>query len=35
MFAVSTLGTVSVDEIGAMIKMPKMFQFYFHKDRGP
>jgi len=34
MFGVSSLGTVSVEEIGAMIKTPKMFQFYFHKDRG-
>jgi L-lactate dehydrogenase (cytochrome) len=25
---------VSVEEIGAMIDTPKMFQFYFHKDRG-
>ena len=34
MFGVSSLGTVSVEEIGAMIKTPKMFQLYFHKDRG-
>ena len=34
MFGVSSLGTVSVEEIGAMINTPKMFQFYFHKDRG-
>jgi L-lactate dehydrogenase (cytochrome) len=34
MFGVSSLGTVSVEEIGSMIKTPKMFQFYFHKDRG-
>lgn len=34
MFGVSSLGTVSLEEIGAMIKTPKMFQFYFHKDRG-
>jgi L-lactate dehydrogenase (cytochrome) len=34
MFGVSSLGTVSVEEIGAMIKSPKMFQLYFHKDRG-
>ena len=33
MFGVSSLGTVSVEEIGSMIKTPKMFQFYFHKDR--
>lgn len=34
MFAVSSLGTVGVEEIGALIETPKMFQLYFHKDRG-
>jgi L-lactate dehydrogenase (cytochrome) len=35
MFGVSALGTVSVEEIGQTIPdTPKMFQFYFHKDRG-
>jgi L-lactate dehydrogenase (cytochrome) len=34
MFGVSSLGTVSVEEIGAAIGTPKMFQLYFHKDRG-
>ena len=34
MFGVSSLGTVSVEEIGSLIDTPKMFQFYFHKDRG-
>lgn len=34
MFGVSSLGTVSLAEIGKMISTPKMFQFYFHKDRG-
>jgi L-lactate dehydrogenase (cytochrome) len=34
MFGVSALGTVSLAEIGEMISTPKMFQFYFHKDRG-
>jgi L-lactate dehydrogenase (cytochrome) len=34
MFGVSSLGTVGVEEIGSMIDTPKMFQFYFHKDRG-
>ena len=33
MFGVSALGTVSLAEIGSMISTPKMFQFYFHKDR--
>lgn len=34
MFGVSALGTVSLKEIGDMIATPKLFQFYFHKDRG-
>ena len=34
MFGVSSLGTVSVEEISELINTPKMFQFYFHKDRG-
>jgi len=34
LFGVSSLGTVSLAEIGEMIATPKMFQFYFHKDRG-
>ncbi|MEO1079540.1 MAG: alpha-hydroxy acid oxidase [Pseudomonadota bacterium] len=34
LFGVSSLGTVSLAEIGGMIATPKMFQFYFHKDRG-
>src|ERR671918_2801801 len=34
MFGVSSLGTVSVEEIGSTISTPKIFQFYFHKDRG-
>lgn len=34
MFGVSSLGTVSVEEIGALTDTPKMFQYYFHKDRG-
>jgi len=34
MFGVSSLGTVSVEEIGAAIATPKMVQLYFHKDRG-
>ena len=31
---ISSLSTVSVEEIGAMIATPKLFQFYYHKDRG-
>ena len=34
MFGVSALATVSVEEISSLIDTPKMFQFYFHKDRG-
>jgi L-lactate dehydrogenase (cytochrome) len=34
MFGISSLSTVSVEEINSLIKSPKMFQFYFHKDRG-
>ena len=33
MFGVSALATVSVEEISSLIDTPKMFQFYFHKDR--
>ncbi len=34
MFGVSSLSTVSVEEIENIVSGPKMFQFYFHKDRG-
>ena len=34
MFGVSSLSTVSVEEIATLSDAPKMFQFYFHKDRG-
>jgi L-lactate dehydrogenase (cytochrome) len=34
LFGVSSLASVSLAEIGAMTNSPKMFQFYFHKDRG-
>src|SRR5215204_1854870 len=34
MFGVSSLGTVGVEEIGSTIRTPKLFQLYFHKDRG-
>lgn len=33
-FGISSLATVSIEEIGAMGDNPKMFQFYYHKDRG-
>jgi len=34
MFGVSSLATVTVEEIEKITNTPKMFQFYFHKDRG-
>ncbi len=34
MFGISSLGTVGLEEIGSTISTPKMFQLYFHKDRG-
>ncbi|NEP87550.1 MAG: alpha-hydroxy-acid oxidizing protein [Okeania sp. SIO2C2] len=34
MFGVSSLATVTVEEISKIANTPKMFQFYFHKDRG-
>lgn len=34
MFGVSSLATVTVEEIAAITSTPKLFQFYFHKDRG-
>jgi L-lactate dehydrogenase (cytochrome) len=34
MFGVSSLGTVSVEEIGRSTSAPKLFQLYYHKDRG-
>jgi len=33
-FGISSLATVSIEEIGAMVASPKLFQFYYHKDRG-
>ena len=34
MFGVSSLATVTVEDIAKVAPGPKMFQFYFHKDRG-
>lgn len=34
LFGVSSLATVTVEEIAKVAPGPKMFQFYFHKDRG-
>jgi len=33
-FGISSLATVSIEEVGAMVSTPKMFQFYYHKDKG-
>jgi L-lactate dehydrogenase (cytochrome) len=33
-FGISSLGTVSIEEIGRSIQSPKMFQLYYHKDQG-
>jgi L-lactate dehydrogenase (cytochrome) len=34
MFGVSSLGTVSLEELAAKYSFPQVYQFYFHKDRG-
>jgi L-lactate dehydrogenase (cytochrome) len=34
MFGVSSLGTVSLEDIAANFTFPQVYQFYFHKDRG-
>lgn len=34
MFGVSSLATVTVEDIERLAPGPKLFQFYFHKDRG-
>ena len=34
MFGLSTMATVSMEEIGELTKGPKLFQLYIHKDRG-
>lgn len=33
-FGISSLATVSIEEIGGLIASPKMFQLYVHKDQG-
>jgi L-lactate dehydrogenase (cytochrome) len=33
-FGISSLATVSIEEIAALTSGPKLFQFYYHKDRG-
>ncbi len=34
MFGVSSLGTVSLEELRKAFPTPQVYQFYFHKDRG-
>src|SRR5476651_745729 len=34
MFGVSSLGTVSMEELRKKYQTPQIYQFYFHKDRG-
>jgi isopentenyl diphosphate isomerase/L-lactate dehydrogenase-like FMN-dependent dehydrogenase len=34
MFGVSSLGTVSLEEIRSNFSCPQVYQFYFHRDRG-
>jgi L-lactate dehydrogenase (cytochrome) len=34
LFGVSTIGTRSIEELGAMSAAPKLFQIYVHKDAG-
>ena len=34
MFGVSSLGTVSLEELRRKYQTPQVYQFYFHKDRG-
>jgi L-lactate dehydrogenase (cytochrome) len=34
MFGVSSLGTVSLEELRKASSTPQMYQFYFHRDRG-
>jgi L-lactate dehydrogenase (cytochrome) len=34
MFGISTMSTVSIEEIGNITNSPKLFQLYIHKDKG-
>ncbi len=34
MFGISSLGTVSIEEIGTLTRAPKLFQLYYHRDKG-
>ena len=33
-FGISSLATVGIEEIAALVSTPKMFQLYVHKDAG-
>ena len=33
-FGISSLATASIETVGEMIKSPKLFQLYYHKDKG-
>ena len=33
-FGISSLATVSIEEVGALVSTPKLFQLYIHKDHG-
>ncbi len=33
LFGISSLATVSIEDIGASIRAPKLFQLYYHKDK--
>ncbi len=33
-FGISSLATVSIETVGEMITSPKLFQLYYHKDKG-
>jgi L-lactate dehydrogenase (cytochrome) len=33
-FGISSLATASIEDVGAAISTPKMFQLYYHKDKG-
>jgi L-lactate dehydrogenase (cytochrome) len=33
-FGISSLGTISIEETAQLIRTPKMFQLYIHKDKG-
>ncbi len=34
MFGISSLGTVSIEEIAKLVDTPKLFQLYVHRDKG-